>query len=83
MHNSNKSFIFVSVKQKDNRVMKKYLVITNNEKYYLINVISSLSAAKKLISYLLKKTYITLDEVFELIKNVEDITDLTGFNLED
>ena len=27
--------------------MKKYLVITNNEKYYLINAISSLSAAKK------------------------------------
>lgn len=52
--------------------MKKYLVITNNE-----NAISSLSAAKKLTSYL------TLDEVFELIKNVEDITDLTGFNLED
>ena len=83
MHNSNKGFIFVSVKQKDIRVMKKYLVITNNEKYYLINVISSLSAAKKLTSYLLKKTCITLDEVFELIKNVEDITDLTGFNLED
>lgn len=39
--------------------MKKYLVITNNEKYYLINAISSLSAAKKLISYLLKKTCIT------------------------
>lgn len=72
MHNSNKGFIFVSVKQKDIRVMKKYLVITNNE-----NAISSLSAAKKLTSYL------TLDEVFELIKNVEDITDLTGFNLED
>lgn len=83
MHNSNKSFIFVSVKQKDNKVMKKYLVITNNEKYYLINAISSLSAAKKLTSYLLKKTYITLDEVFELIKNVKNITDLTGFNLED
>ena len=49
--------------------MKKYLVITNNENYYLINVISSLSAAKKLTSYLLKKTCITLDEVFELIKN--------------
>nr|UVX94381.1 MAG: hypothetical protein [Bacteriophage sp.] len=59
MHNSNKGFIFVSVKQKDIRVMKKYLVITNNEKYYLINAISSLSAAKKLISYLLKKTCIT------------------------
>lgn len=63
--------------------MKKYLVITNNEKYYLINAISSLSAAKKLTSYLLKKNFVTLDEVFELIKNVEDITDLTGFNLED
>lgn len=61
--------------------MKKYLVITNNEKYYLINVISSLSAAKKLTSYLLKKNVISLDEVFELIKNVENITDLT--NLED
>jgi hypothetical protein len=34
---ANKGFIFVSVKQKDKRVMKKYLVITNNEKYYLIN----------------------------------------------
>lgn len=58
--------------------MKKYLVITNNEKYYLINAISSLSAAKKLTSYLLKKKLVTLDEIFELIKNVEDITDLTG-----
>lgn len=57
--------------------MKKYLVITNNEKYYLINAISSLSAAKKLTSYLLRKQYITLEEVFELIKNVENITDLT------
>lgn len=27
--------------------MKKYLVITNNEKYYLIEAISSMSAAKK------------------------------------
>lgn len=80
MHNSNKGFIFVSVKQKDNRVMKK---VFNNEKYYLINAISSLSAAKKLTSYLLKKTCIILDEVFELIKNVENITNLTGFNLED
>jgi hypothetical protein len=35
--------------------MKKYLVITNNEKYYLIEAISSMSAAKKLTSYLLKK----------------------------
>lgn len=26
--------------------MKKYLVITNNEKYYLIEAISSMSAAK-------------------------------------
>lgn len=71
------------MKNKNNRVMKKYLVITNNEKYYLINAISTLSAAKKLTSYLLKKKLVTLDEVFELIKNVEDITDLTGFNLED
>lgn len=63
--------------------MKKYLVITNNEKYYLIEAISSISAAKKLTSYLLKKNNVTLNEVFELIKNVEDITDLTGFNLED
>lgn len=64
--------------------MKKYLIITNNEKYYLINAISSLSAAKKLTSYLLKKNFVTLDEVFKLIKNVEeDITDLTGTNLED
>nr|UWG12706.1 MAG: hypothetical protein [Bacteriophage sp.] len=53
------------MKNKNNRVMKKYLVI---------EAISSMSAAKKLISYLLKKTCITLDEVFELIKNVENIT---------
>lgn len=53
--------------------MKKYLVITN----------SSMSAAKKLISYLLKKKNVTLDEIFELIKNVENIIDLTKFNLED
>ena len=57
--------------------MKKYLVITNNEKYYLIEAISSMSAAKKLTSYLLKKNSVILDEIFELIKNVEDITDLT------
>ena len=63
--------------------MKKYLVITNNEKYYLIEAISSMSAAKKLTSYLLKKKNVTLDEVFELIKNVENIIDLTKFNLED
>lgn len=62
--------------------MKKYLIITNNEKYYLIEAISSMSAAKKLTSYLLKEKLVTLDEIFELIKNVEDITDLTGFNLE-
>lgn len=62
--------------------MKKYLVITTNEKYYLIEAISSISAAKKLTSYLLKKNNVSLDEVFELIKNVEDITDLTGFNLD-
>lgn len=43
--------------------MKKYLVITNNEKYYLINAISSMSAAKKLTSYLLKKKNVTLDEI--------------------
>lgn len=48
--------------------MKKYLVITNNENYYL---------------NLLKKNNVTLDEVFELIKNVENIMDLTKFNLED
>lgn len=34
-------------------------------------------------SYLLKKNNVTLDEVFELIKNVENIIDLTKFNLED
>lgn len=62
--------------------MKKSLIITTNEKYYLIEAISSISAAKKLTSYLLKKNNVTLDEVFELIKNVENITDLTGFNLE-
>ena len=61
--------------------MKKYLVITNNENYYLIEAISSMSAAKKLTSYLLKKNNVTL--VFELIKNVENIIDLTEFNLED
>lgn len=80
MRNLNKVLIFVSVKQKRYKVMKKY---TNNEKYYLIEAISSMSAAKKLTSYLLKKSNVTLDEVFELIKNVENITDLTGFNLED
>lgn len=48
--------------------MKKYLVITNNE---------------KLTSYLLKKNNVTLNEIFELIKNVENIIDLTKFNLED
>lgn len=63
--------------------MRKYLVITTNEKYYLIEAISSISAAKKLTFYLLKKNNVTLDEVFKLIKNVENITDLTGFNLED
>ena len=42
-----------------------------------------MSAAKKLTSYLLKKNKVTLDEVFELIKNVENIIDLTKFNLED
>lgn len=62
--------------------MKKYLVITNNENYYLIEAISSMSAAKKLTSYLLKKNNVTLDEVFELIKDVENIIDLTKFNLE-
>lgn len=49
----------------------------------LLKLFSSISAAKKLISYLLKKNNVTLDEVFELIKNVENITDLTRFNLED
>lgn len=65
--------------------MRKYLVITNNKKYYLIEAISSMSAAKKLTSYLLKKKNVTLDEIFELIKNVEieNIIDLTKFNLED
>lgn len=62
--------------------MKKYLVIINNENYYLIEAISSMSAAKKLTSYLLKKNNVTLDEVFKLIKNVENIIDLTKFNLE-
>lgn len=71
MHNSNKVLIFVSVKQKRYKVMKKYLVITNNGNYYLIEAISSMSAAKKLTSYLLKKNKVTLDEIFELIKNVE------------
>lgn len=62
--------------------MKKYLVITNNGKYYFIEAISSMSAAKKLTSYLLKKNNVTLDEIFGPIKNVENI-DLTRFNLED
>ena len=31
----------------------------------------------------IKKNNVTLDEVFELIKNVENIIDLTKFNLED
>lgn len=53
--------------------MKKYLVITNNEKYYIIEAISSMSAAKKLTSYLLKKDNVTLDEIFELIKEVENL----------
>lgn len=48
--------------------MKKYLIITTNEKYYLIEAISSISANEKLTSYLLKKNNVTLDEVFELIK---------------
>lgn len=63
--------------------MKKYLVITNDEKYYFIEAISSMSAAKKLTSYLLKEKNVTLDEIFKLIKNVEDVIDLTKFNLED
>lgn len=58
------------------------MIITNNENYYLIEAISLMSAAKKLTSYLLKKNNVTLDEVFELIKNVENIIDLTKFNLE-
>ena len=32
---------------------------------------------------ILKKNNVILDEVFELIKNVENIIDLTKFNLED
>lgn len=44
-----------------------------------------MSAAKKLTAYLLKKSNVTFDEIFELVKNVEeniaDFTDLT--NLED
>lgn len=63
--------------------MKKYLVITNNEKYYPIEAISSMSAAKKLTSYLLKKNNVTFEEIFKLIKNVDNIIDLTKFNLED
>lgn len=53
--------------------MKTYLVITNNEKYYLVEAISPMSAAKKLTSYLLKKNDVTSDEVFELIKSVENL----------
>lgn len=45
--------------------MKKYLVITTNEKYYLIEAISLMSAAKKLASYLLKKNNVTLDKIFD------------------
>ena len=33
--------------------------------------------------YLVITNNVTLDEVFELIKNVENIIDLTKFNLED
>lgn len=35
--------------------MKKYLVITNNENYYLIEAISSMSAAKKLTLFIKEK----------------------------
>lgn len=35
--------------------MKKYLVITNNKKYYLIEAISSISAAKKLTILFIKE----------------------------
>lgn len=42
-----------------------------------------MSAAKKLTFYLLKKKNVTLDEIFELIKNVKNIIDLTKYNLED
>lgn len=40
------------------------------KKYLVIEAISSMSAAKKLTSYLLKKNNVTLNEVFELIKNI-------------
>lgn len=46
--------------------MKKYLVVTNNEKYYLI-----------------EEKQCNFRRSFELIKNVENIIDLTKFNLED
>lgn len=81
MRNLNKVLIFVSVKQKRYKVMKKYLVITTNEKYYTISALTSMSAAKKLTSFLLAKSNVTFNEIFEIIKSVEDFTDLT--NLED
>lgn len=43
----------------------------------------SIILLKLFLQYLLKKNNVTLDEVFELIKNVENIIDLTKFNLED
>lgn len=58
--------------------MKKYLVITNNENYYPIKAISSMSTAKKLTSYLLKKNNVTLDEVFELIKKCREYYRFNG-----
>lgn len=61
--------------------MKKYLVITTNEKYYTVNALTSMSAAKKLTSFLLAKSNVTFNEIFETIKSVENFTDLT--NLED
>lgn len=55
---------------------------SNNEKYYLIEVISSMSTAKNIILFI-KENNVTLDEVFdELIKNVENSIDLTEFDLE-
>lgn len=58
--------------------MKKYLIITTNEKYYTVSALTSMSAAKKLTSFLLAKNNVTFNEIFETIKSVENFTDLTN-----
>lgn len=58
--------------------MKKYLVITTNEKYYTISALTSMSAAKKLTYFLFAKNNVTFDEIFKTIKSIENFTDLTN-----